>query len=216
MEKRLAKPKSEEEKKKANERHSLKRFVRLVNENFCAGGLYVTLTYNDKNLPTEYNEAEKNLRKYIRCLKYKFPEAKIIGVTGYGDGSGRLHHHLIISGVWEKVAVDKWKKGSITRIEPLRSHNVYNGVDCGRDYTALATYLWRHGKGKEKGKRWIQTKTLVQPEAEEAREIKRFYGMDKHPRTPKGYKMVDCYEGKGGYLYFKYVKEITYKRNNDY
>lgn len=213
IERRLWHPKTEAEKKAANERQSQKRMTRLINSTFAVGGSYVTLTYDDKHLPETWEEAEKILKKYIRVIKYKFPNARIVAVTGEGRRSGRLHHHLIIAGAWESYIVKKWTCGSVVRIEPLRAHNYYDGKDCGRDYTALALYLWAHSASRpKKGKRWVQTKNCVQPEAEKAQEIRRDYSAEKPPRTPKGYRFVYAYEGKNGYLLFKYVKDPPHGR----
>ena len=213
IQRKLSRPRTEEEKRIANERQSRKRFIGNVNATFCHGGLYVTLTYDDKHLPRSYKEAEAELKKYIRKIRYKFKNAKIVAVTGYGRQSGRLHHHLIIDGVWENYIIDKWNKGKMIRVERLRAHNVYNGVDHGRDYTSLANYLFDHAV-EVKGKRWIQTKNVSQPEKEEAKEIKRNYSADKPPKTPKGYKLVNVYEGVNGFLNFKYVKIVPIRKTN--
>lgn len=215
IEKKLSRPRTEEEKKIANERQSRKRFVGNVNSTFVNGGQYVTLTYSDNNLPKSYEEAEGKLKKFIRKMRYKFPGAKIMAVTGYGRRSGRLHHHLIISGVWESYIAEKWKEGSITRIEPLRAHNIYNGKDHGRDYTALANYLFDHAI-EVKRKRWVQTRNITRPEKEAAKEIKRNYTREKPPKTPKGYMLVDVYEGVNGFLNFKFVKIPTYCTKNKF
>ena len=211
IERKLRKPRTEEEKKIANEKQSQKRFIGNMNQTFATGGLYVTLTYDDKHLPSSYSEAESVLKRFVRKLRYKFPNVKIMAVTGYGRQSGRLHHHLVILGAWESYIIEKWKEGSVTRIEALRAHNVYNGVDRGRDYTALATYLFNHAVESGRGKRWIQTKNVSQPEREEAQEIKRNYSVSKPPKTPNGYMLVDIYEGVNGFFNFKYVKIPTYK-----
>lgn len=214
IEKKLSRPRSEEEKKIANERQARKRFVGNMNATFQYGGLYVTLTYDEENMPQSYEEAEKNLKRFIRKLRYKFPGVKIMAVTGYGRKSGRLHHHLVISGAWESYIIKKWTGGAVTRIEPLRAHNIYDGVDHGRDYTALANYLFNHAI-EVRGKRWIQTKNVSLPEKEAAAEIKRNYSPEKPPKTPKGYKLVNVYEGVNGFLNFKYVKIPTYITRGD-
>ncbi len=212
IERKLKKPRTEEEKRIANERQAGRRFRGNLNQTFSTGGLYVTATYDDEHLPKSYAEAEANMKRFIRTVRYKFPNAKIMAVTGYGRKSGRLHHHFVISGVWESYIIEKWKHGLITRIEALRPHNIYNGIDHGRDYTALANYLFAHTTERGKGKRWIQTRNVSQPDKEAAKEIKRNYTPEKPPRTPKGYMLVDTYVGVNGFLNFKYVKIPTYKK----
>ncbi len=211
IEKKLKPPKTEEEKREANERHARKRMIRNMNATFVLGGLYVTLTYDDKYLPTSLEAAKKELDNYIRRLQRKFPELCVMAVTGKGSKSGRLHHHMVIKGAFEKDIIKKWGRGSVTRIEPLRSHNVYNGKDHGRDYTGLACYLFRHAEsaGQTRGKRWKQTKNVMQPEAMKPKEIKRNYSVDKPPITPKGYELVEAREGISGYIYYKYIKILS-------
>ncbi len=214
IERRLWKPKTAEEKKAANDKHSLKRLQRTVNATFAEGGLYVTMTYDDKHLPKTREEAEHTASLYIKRLQYSFPDVKIILVTGFGVESGRLHHHMIIQGAYEKTIIKKWNCGMVTRIEPLRAHNVYHGNDHGRDYTALSTYLFRHSADKTSGKRWKQTRSVTAPEAETPKEVKRTYSATKPPRTPKGYRLVEAREGRYGYLYFKYIKNVKTDGDN--
>lgn len=211
IEKKLCPPETPEERRAANERHSRKRMIRNMNASFAAGGLYVTLTYDDSKLPATYGEAKRLFDNYIRRLQRKFPRIKMMGVTGRGRRSGRLHHHMVISGAFEKDIINKWGMGAVTRIEPLRAHNIYNGRDHGRDYTALAIYMFGHADEAvgEQRRRWKQTKNITQPEAEKPKEAKRNYTAQRPPMTPKGYELVEVTEGAAGYLCFKYVRAVT-------
>lgn len=197
-----------EEKARYNNHKSEKHFVRLVNTNFTSAAYYVTLTYDNEHLPESYIEAVKNLDNYVRRLRYSNPHAKIVAVTGYGGRSGRLHHHLIVSGVSEGDILDKWTGGEIVKAEHLRKDNYYNGVNHGEDFTALAVYLHQHTPAEHKGKRWKQTKNIQQPEQKKAKQIKRVYSELCPPKTPKGFALVEvktC-EFFNGYICFKYVR----------
>ena len=199
-----------EEKEKYNLKQALKRFIRIVNHNFSPAAYYVTNTFDDAHLPQDFKAARRVLDNYIRRLQYAFPGMVAVAVMGRGKRSGRIHIHCIISGVDEKTIREKWTHGKIKRIEPLREHNFYNGVDHGRDYTALATYLFNHWTPEQgSGKRWKQTKTIQQPDRKKPTFPKRRYSLDKPPVTPKGYMLVEKRESAhylGGYLLFKYVK----------
>lgn len=200
---------SDEEKETYNRKQSLKRFVRLVNTNFSHTAYYVTLTYDNEHLSTDFIAAKRDLDNYIRRLKYSFPDMVAIVVMGRGKKSGRIHFHLIISGVNPQAICQKWKRGQIKRVEPLREHNYYGGIDHGEDYTGLATYLFNHWTAEQGGKRWKQTKTVQQPNRDKPKQTKRRYGLDKPPRTPKGYTLVEKRGNlfySSGYLYFKYVR----------
>lgn len=194
---------TDEEKARYNRHKSEKHFVRLVNTNFTSAAYYVTLTYDNKHLPESYPEAVKNLDNYIRRLRYSNPHAKIIAVTGFGSRSGRLHHHLIVSGVSEGDILNKWTFGEIAKVEHL------HGNKYGEDFTALAVYLHKHAPAEHKGKRWKQTKNIQQPMQEKAKEAKTPYSENRPPQTTDGYALVEvktC-EFFNGYICFKYVRK---------
>lgn len=198
-----------EERAEYNRRKSEKHFIRLINTNFTHTAYYVTATYSNDKLPATYNEANNNLDNYIRRLRRTNPNAKIIAVTGFGKRSGRLHHHLIISGVSEDDIISKWNGGDIIRAEPLREHNYYNGLDHGEDYTALAVYLHSHTPLNAKGKRWKQTKTIQQPKEEKPKPIHRIYSENKPPKAPQGFMLCEAHTSEffgSGYVRFKYIR----------
>lgn len=200
---------NEEERREYNMKQSKKRFVRLVNANFCPADWYLTLTFDDAHLPDSREDAERQVSNYIRRLQYVNHDMVAVAVVGYGRKTKRLHAHLLVSGIEPEILLKKWTAGKIKRVEPLRRHNVYNGVDYGQDYTGLAAYLFEHTKSKERGKRWKQTKTVRQPKRDKPTRPKRAYSLRRPPRTPKGYRLVESRESGryyGGYLYFKYVR----------
>lgn len=200
-----------EEKEAYNRHKSEKHFIRLVNTNFNSKSYYVTVTYNDTNLPNSYQEACNNLDNYIRRLKYTNPNAVIVAVIGYGSRSGRLHHHLLISCVDEADILSKWTYGEIAKAEHLRKDNYYNGVNHGEDFTALAVYLHQHTPIEHKGKRWKQTKSIQKPVQKKAKIIKRTFSTTTPPKAPKGYTLVEartCEYFASGYMYFKYVRNV--------
>ena len=199
---------TDEDRQIYNAKKSRKRLIRTFNATFAGGGLYGTFTFDNKHLPQSYSEAEHCLELYIRRLRDYSKEVRVIGVVGYGKKTNRLHVHVVISGVPAEIAAKKWKGGRVARIEPLREHNYYSGVNCGRDYTGLAKYLFKHTLPKTKGRRWKQSNVL-HAKQDKPTLPRRTYTMDKPPRTPKGYRLVECRQSGryyGGYLYFKYVK----------
>lgn len=207
-------PLTTEEKAEICRRKSERLFIRKVNSTFTSRSYYVTLTYDDFNLPVEYSQAERNLDNFLRRLKRWQPELRYVAVTGYGQKSNRLHHHLIIDGNYidTNKVLELWTAGSVKRIEPLRNHNYYNGIDYGEDYTALAIYLHRHSNAKPKGKRWKESRNIVSPVMEKPQEVKREINLERPPKAPKGYRYVGYYQSdfnQGGYISFKYVRETA-------
>ncbi len=108
---------------------------------------------------------------------------------------------------FEWYACEEWIYGSIVRIDHLREHNYYDGIDHGQDYTGLANYLFDHWTPEQGGHRWKQTRNARKPERETPTVAKRVYTESKPPRPPKGYILVETKSTKYGYLYFKYVLE---------
>lgn len=209
---RAAEPKppremTEEQRQRHNDLAALRRFTRIVNNNFTPQSLYVTLTFSDDFLPESAEDARLQLENYIRRLKYAAPDMAYVAVMGKGITSERWHYHMILDGVTEETISNKWNMGEVKRIENMRAHNIYDGVDHGADYTGLARYLFLHWTPEQgKGKRWKQSTNIIQPEKEAAKLVKRHYSIKKPPRAPKGYKLVESRQNEFGHLYFKYVK----------
>lgn len=207
---------TDEEKREYNRRKSEKHFIRVVNTNFTHNDYYVTATYCNELLPSSFEEATANVDNYVRRLRRTNPQAKIISVTGYGKRSGRLHHHLIISGVAESDIINKWNGGEIIRAEHLREHNIYNGKDYGEDFTALAVYLHTHTPENVKGRRWKQTRTIQQPKEEKPQKVSRLYSEYKPPKAPEGFALQEVHTSEyygSGYICFKYIRTPTQELN---
>lgn len=185
---------------------SRRKHARKVNANFTAASLYSTLTLDDEHEVHTFQEARKVRDSIYNSIKRKYPNAKIMIYMGRGKSTHRIHFHMLTDGVPEEFIREKWTAGKVLRIEHLREHNYYNGVDCGQDYTGLANYLFNHWTEEQGGHRWKESRgTLVKPDYEDAVEVKRNYTVDKPPRTPKGYILVEAKATKYGYLYYKYV-----------
>jgi hypothetical protein len=144
---------------------------------------------------------------YVRRLKHSYPDAKISLYMGRGENTSRIHWHMVSDGVPEEVIRAKWRQGSIIRVDPLRPHNYYNGVDHGQDYTGLAEYLFGHWTPEQGGHHCRATKNLEQPTVERVTVCKREYSESKPPKAPKGYKLVAYESNKFGYQKFTYVRE---------
>lgn len=199
--------KDEADRNRHKERLSLNTFIRIVNNNMEPGDLYVTLTFdNDWEVHT-FEDARKVRKNYIRTLQRKYPDAVIFAVMGRGKSTERIHFHMLIKGVSEEMITGKWKYGSVKRIVKLRTHNWYDGVDHGADFTGIATYMWEHWTEEQGGHRWFQTKNVKQPEKEEPTEVRISggYSEKRPPIAPKGYKLVSVKTTPYGYMYFKYI-----------
>lgn len=206
-----AKPRLRFKNQAEREQHKLlisrRRHARLINENMDPSGLYSTLTFSNEYEVHTFEEARMVRDRFWRRLTYHHPDAVIFLYMGRGKATNRIHFHMISKGVPEETIRKYWPYGTVVRIEKLRSHNYYDHVDHGQDYTGLANYCFDHWTEEVGGHRWKATRNARKPEEEDAQEVKRDYTVEKPPKPPKGYILVAASANKYGYLYFKYVKE---------
>ncbi len=190
-----------------------KKFAQLVNENHDPSSFKGTLTFDDAHEVHTFDEAKKVRAVYVRRLRRINADAKIILVMGRGKNStARIHFHYIMRGLTEEQIRRVWTWGAIVECKVLREHNYYDGVDHGRDYTAIANYYWGHWTVEQGGHHYYATRNHVKPECEDAVEIKREYTPEKPPRAPKGYVLVEAKDTPFGYVYFKFVLDVKLQR----
>lgn len=204
----LPRPRFESEKERIAHRDGIskRRHAQLFNENFSPTSLYSTLTFDVENEVHTFAEAKTIRRNLSRALKREFPDAVLFIYIGRGKGTHRIHLHMVSAGIPKAAIAEKWKYGPVMRIDKLRSHNHYNGIDHGQDYTGLANYLWEHWTPEQGGHRWFMTRNAKKPDCEPTEEVKREYSPTRPPRPPKGYMLVEAKTTPYGYCYFKYVK----------
>lgn len=198
--------KTEEEREQHRINISKRKHRRAFNENFSPRSLYSTLTMDDEHEVHDFRDMKRVRDNYIRRLKRAYPDAVIFAYIGRGKSTQRMHLHMVSEGVPEPAITEKWECGSVKRIEYLREHNFYNGIDHGQDYSGLADYLFNHWTAEQGGHRWKQTKNARKPEVEEPKTAIRTYTENRPPIAPKGYVLVETQSTQYGYLYFKYVR----------
>lgn len=199
--------KNDDEREKHRLMMSRRNHARAFNENFVAGDLYSTLTFDDEHEVHTFREARRLRDNYVRRLLRACPDAVIFIYMGWGKSTSRIHFHMVSHGIPEEVILAKWGMGGIRRVTELREHNWYEGKDHGQDFTGLANYLFDHWTPEQGGHRWKATRNARKPTPEDAKEVKRDYTVEKPPRAPKGYVLVEAQGNHYGYYYFKYVVE---------
>lgn len=197
------------------EAEGLKKFVRLINANFTPRSKKGTLTCDDNHECHTYSEMKRVRAVYVRRIRRKYPNAKMVIVMGRAKSNkAKIHLHYIIDGVPEEDIRAFWTWGEIVECVSLRENCIYDGVDHGRDYKGIATYYWKHYTPDQGKNHYYATKNLIHPKPEKPVEVKRNYTVTKPPRAPKGYVLVDAAETPWGYLYFKFVKLETKQKKN--
>jgi hypothetical protein len=205
---RPPRPRFADEGERAAHREAMARrkFVRMVNANFSPSSLYGTLTFDDAHELHDFADARRVRDNFVRRLRYAFPNAVICVVMGRGGLTSRIHFHTITEGIPADEIAKRWPYGEIKRIEPLREHCTYDGVDHGPDYTGLANYLFDHWTPEQGGHHYYITRNAREPDVREAEPCKRVYTEDKPP-VMRGYTLVETRSNSYGYIYYKFVKE---------
>lgn len=158
-----------------NSKNSMRKFVQIVETNFGQGDTFLTLTYNEKNLPESYEQAQRELSNYIGRLKYQMKKAgieedlKYIVVTSErkpkdGDEGVRYHHHLLLKCGLSRDAIEEaWsrRKGRQKKGEPIGYANTKRiQEDINTGILGLANYLARHTTFR---RRWSCSQNLERP-----------------------------------------------------
>lgn len=124
-----------------------RKLARKIEANFTEDDLFVTLTYAEA--PADRQAAETDLSNFLRraraILKSRGETLHYIRTTGTGEQSGRLHHHVVISGTLARAELNRlWTLGGM---DTERMHRDADGT-----FSTLAEYIMKHGTGRERGK----------------------------------------------------------------
>jgi hypothetical protein len=211
-----------------NNRNAVRYLTWLINSNFSKDDLHVSLTYSEENLPGTLAEAEKEVKKFIRRLKYLrkkkgLSSLRYILVTPDFESDDevapdRLHHHIIMDGDLSRDEIeDTWSK----RGKSIGFVNADRLQPTGEGMKALAKYLAGQPGRKQ---RWTSSRNLKRPTSEtddmkyrrrEIEKIRREYpGKDYWERKYKGWFVADGDEGieyrfndlTGWSIYLKFYK----------
>lgn len=196
----------EEARRRHKDEIARRRHARLFNATFDGSAYYSTLTCDDAHELYSFADARRVLDRYVRRLRYAYPDSVIFAYKGRGKSTERIHFHLVTKGIPRDAIAEKWELGGVGRIKRLREHNYYDGVDHGQDYTGLANYLFNHWTPEQGGHRCKMCGKYSRPDAEKPKEVKRTYSEERAPAPPRGYMLVESRSTPYGYLYYRYVK----------
>lgn len=153
---------SREAQRNLNNKNAVKRVIRLINTNFDARHIWVTLTYDKGHLPESYEQAKRDIQNYIRRIKRQMAKAglgelKYIYVTEYAEPGPdvpkkRVHHHIVMNLTDRDMAEKLWHSGGRTQARRLQPD------DYGLE--GMARYITKDPKGF---KRYSCSRNLKQP-----------------------------------------------------
>lgn len=156
-----------EDQKRLNEKYAILRLLLIIHENFTKHDLRFDLTYNDRYLPEDEEQADRDYKSFIRKLRRLYRkkgiEFKYVVIPAYTE-KGRPHFHLIIPGGVSYEELHKlWGMGR-TRRENLEFDEcgiVDLGFYFGGQKKAGKTQpIHERAKGE---RRWIGSRNLKKP-----------------------------------------------------
>lgn len=174
---------------KLNQRHAEQELTRIVNKNFMKSDLAVTLTYVNKWLPDNKDDAMKDAKNFLRRVKRLrtkkgLPEMKYVLIPG----GGRFHFHIFMTGgISAEELTELWWMGYCNSKVLINNENglegiarytanqysddLYDGEDLLSGYDLdeeTGELTEREGnKVRKKGaRRYICSKNILRPEAE--------------------------------------------------
>lgn len=162
--------------KRLNARHASERLEQLINANFGAGDLLLSLTYRRKDAPQTVEEAQKHVRNFLArlrrlCRKQGAPDPQYVYVTETKTSKWEgttYHHHMAL-----KVALPR------DEVEALwRKKHGYGDIkiawDKENNLTQWAKYMAKevcagvHTEEYAQKHRWAASKGLKVPPARES------------------------------------------------
>lgn len=200
--------------KRLNHKNATKTAMRLINANFTDADFWGTFTYETKRLPDTLEEAQKEMSKFIRRLKYyaerhNFPPLKYVYVTEYENdpqkGKHRVHHHIVTNFPNRDIMEDLWKNGGRNQTRRLRADD--------SAYEGLSRYIMKDPKG---AKRFVASKNLQKPKITVSdtkftrRKVNRLYDETLNRKAVfenlyKGYQMTSFYAKTSEYVTGAYI-----------
>ena len=133
---------------KVNRKNRERELTAKLNHNFVPGDLWLTVTYeNTENCGAGLTK-ERCMKNYTNFKKKLQRKAKKAGITikaidsfGFGERTGRPHHHIVMNDVPTAWLTEAWTFGSV-HIEVLK----------GFSYHRIAAYMLKHAEQTADGK----------------------------------------------------------------
>lgn len=128
---------------------------------------FITLTYDDRHLPTNWDAANKSMQAFCRKLREsRSPEKTMYFYnierahhSGDAEQSHRWHHHMVLTGDVDAALLPAmWGKGHV--------HFQRIKLDAEHTYGSLATYLLKESNEFPGKRGWRSSRGLNKPETD--------------------------------------------------
>ena len=174
-----------ESRKRMNDKKRAEKIQLLILANFDMG-YHIILDYPKDERPETYEEADKNLTKFLHKMSRKYKRQgkkfKYLATTERGKRRAALHHHMIcenLPGIAEDIAAE-W--GCHIKLFKMYQDGAYKDL---ADYFVKAETKEEQTKGRS---RFHRSRNLISPI--EQRE-KREGSFKQEPKAPQGYRIVE-------------------------
>lgn len=151
--------------------------------------LFITLTYNQENLPPGDNLVPDDLAKYIKSVRSKHGAFRYYACGEYGEKTGRAHYHLIAY------------PSRYTNINGFKDEWKYGFVQCGRASQDAMAYV----AGYVTKKLGSQNKDRDDGRTSEFARMSRRPGIGFNAVQP----IIDMYQTRGGAEYIARHGDIS-------
>lgn len=214
-----------------NRTNSMKYFVRLIHLNFSKDDYELTPTYDDDHLPETYEQAERDVKNFIRRIKRAWKKSVTEKELKYCyridvSEDGRYHAHMYITGGLDRnLLEDLWGKGWANTVRLIPRNDGLTGLS---EYISGKDIIDENGK-RISYRRWSRSKNFILPEgavrdgAVSQSQVKEIINaFERRDFTEyfeslyPGYRLVEArlYQNginRGNYIYFQMVKSHAYK-----
>lgn len=130
--------------------------VRLMHEASChEESSFLTLTFNDGNLPADYSVSVRDVQLFNKRLRKRMGKFRFFACGEYGESSYRPHYHLVVFGVGFSDRTP-WRKSAsghvLYRSAELESLWPFGHCEIGSVTSESAGYVARYCLKKVTGK----------------------------------------------------------------
>lgn len=173
-----------ESRKKLNDKKRAERIQLLILANFDKG-FHIILDYPIAERPETYEEADKNLTKFLHKMSRKYKKQqkkfKYLATTERGKRRAALHHHMIVDntpGIVDDLTAE-W--GNHVKAFKMYEDGAYKDL---ADYFVKAETKEELTAGKS---RFHRSRNLIAPLE---RTEKRDGSFNQEPKAPEGYRII--------------------------
>lgn len=192
---------------KYNRRKRAEKLQLLMILNFDLG-YHITLDYPKDNRPQTYEEAEENLKKFLRKMTRrtkKVKKFKYIAITERGKKREALHHHMVVEGdpLLLREITKVW--GNHIKISQMYEEGEYKDL---ADYFTKVETKEEQTKGRSK---YHRSRNLKEPVVKSRIVVGK---IDDDPYVPKGYDLIEdsVVNGFNDFIFMKYQSYMIRKR----